>query len=322
MRKKEIHRQIRKLIKMHSEKKKIKVHKRDRSTGDKRKTPVLSLVMYIFSAVLIVSMLCLLIVILTEREDDKIHQAETDALREIQASEVADQMNELAEVAFSSDFIKIIELKDVAVGHSMLPSMKVLYEQNPHIIGWITIEDTKIDYPVMQTPEDENFYLKRSFYGEENDNGCLIMDTDSVVGVGIANPGYDSGAEPSANLIIHGHNMRSGEMFGDLELYQKETYAKEHSVISFNSLYEHREYEVIAVFYSQVYYASEDVFKYYKFFEADSQAEFDEWYENIKELSIYDTDVTAEYGDEFITLSTCAYHVEDGRFVVVGRRIW
>ena len=166
MRKKEIHRQIRKLIKMHPEKKKIKVHKRDRSTGDKRKTPVLSLVMYIFSAVLIVSMLCLLIVILTEWEDDKIHQAETDALREIQASEVADQMNELAEVAFSSDFIKIIELKDVAVGYSMLPSMKVLYEQNPHIIGWITIEDTKIDYPVMQTPEDENFYLKLSFYGE------------------------------------------------------------------------------------------------------------------------------------------------------------
>ena len=199
--------------------------------------------------------------------------------------------------------------------------MEALYKENPHIIGWITIEDTQIDYPVMQTPEDENFYLKRSFYGEENDNGCLIMDTDSVVGVGASESGYEVDMEPAANLIIHGHNMRSGEMFGDLELYQKETYAKEHSVISFNSLYEHREYEVIAVFYSQVYYASEDVFKYYKFFEANSKAEFDEWYENIKELSIYDTGVTAGYGDEFITLSTCAYHVEDGRFVVVGRRI-
>lgn len=306
---------------MHSEKKKIKVHKRNRSTGDKRKTPVLSLAMYIFSVVLIVSMIGLLIAIITDREDDKMHQTETDVLREIQAAGVVDQMNAMAEVVFSSDFAKIIELDDDVVSYSMLPSMKVLYEQNPHTIGWVTIADTPIDYPVMQTPGDENFYLKRSFYGKENDNGCLIMDTDSVVGVGSAKAGYESGAKPSSNLIIHGHNMRSGEMFGDLELYQKENYAKEHSVISFDSLHEHREYEVIAVFYSQVYYASEDVFKYYKFFEADSQAEFDNWYENIKELSLYETGVTAEYGDEFITLSTCAYHVEDGRFVVVGKRV-
>ena len=85
--------------------------------------------------------------------------------------------------------------------------------------------------------------------------------------------------------------------------------------------YEKREYELMAVFFSQVYYQSEDVFKYYDFFEADTQEEFDDWYQNIKELSLYDTGVTAQLGDEFITLSACAYHVEDGRFVVVGKRI-
>lgn len=86
-------------------------------------------------------------------------------------------------------------------------------------------------------------------------------------------------------------------------------------------MYEKREYELISVFYSQIYYKHQDVFKYYKFFQANTQEEFDNWYNNIKSMSIYDTGVTAQFGDEFITLSCCAYHVEDGRFVVVGKRI-
>ena len=121
------------------------------------------------------------------------------------------------------------------------------------------------------------------------------MDTDSVVGTGTKADGYMDGEAPSTNLIIHGNTMRSGDMFGDLDLYADEAYGKEHSRISF-------------------------VFKYYKFFQADTQEEFDDWYGHIKELSLYDTGVTAELGDEFITLSCCAYHVEDGRFVVVAKR--
>lgn len=306
---------------MHLKFDKNKVHNHNRGTGEERKTPVLSFSMYILSVVLIVSMIGLLVVILRDKSDDTAQQAELESLRELTDLGFAEGMRRLADIPSALVFMDTEEIVTEEVCYTMLPRMEVLYEENPDIIGWITIEDTKIDYPVMQTPEDENFYLKRSFYGEENDNGCLIMDTDSVVGVGNAEAGYATDMEPSANLIIHGHNMRSGEMFGDLELYEDEAYGEAHSVICFDSLYEHREYEVIAVFYSEVYYASEDVFKYYKFFEADSQAEFDEWYENIKELSIYDTGVTAGYGDEFITLSTCAYHVEDGRFVVVGRRI-
>lgn len=202
----------------------------------------------------------------------------------------------------------------------MLPGYRSLYEMNSDIIGWLSVEGTKIDYPVMQTMEDECYYLTLDFYGEPNKNGCLIMDTDSTVGVGTADTDYAGGEPPSTNLIIHGHTMKSGEMFGDLPDYADKTYGLEHSVIRFDSLYEEREYELIAAFYSQVYYENEDVFKYYKFFQAETQEEFDDWYHNIKELSLYDTGVTAELGDEFITLSCCAYHVEDGRFVVVGRR--
>ncbi len=203
----------------------------------------------------------------------------------------------------------------------MLPEYEALYRKNSDIIGWLKIEDTLIDYPVMQTPEDENYYLYRGFDKTDNQNGSLIMDTDSVVGMGILENQYSGGIAPSTNLIIHGHTMKSGQMFGNLMLYEKEEYGKEHNIIKFDSLYEHREYELISVFYSQVFYKSDQVFKFYKFFEADTQEEFDDWYTNIKEMSCYDTGVTATFGDEFITLSCCSYHVEDGRFVVVGKRI-
>lgn len=203
----------------------------------------------------------------------------------------------------------------------MLDEYKVLYEQNNDLIGWLYIEGTEIDYPVMQTPEDENYYLYRDFEGQENKNGCLILDTESVAGIGTAKYEYENGIAPSTNLIIHGHTMKSGAMFGNLKLYKDEEYGLSHNIICFDSLYEKREYELIAVFYSQVYYQNEDVFKYYKFFQADTKEEFDDWYNNIMELSLYDTGVRAEFGDEFITLSCCSYHVEDGRFVVVGRRV-
>lgn len=197
----------------------------------------------------------------------------------------------------------------------------VLYEENPDIIGWLSIKDTNIDYPVMQTPEDEDYYLHRDFYGEDNRNGCLIMDTDSTVGVGCKEQDYIGGTSPSTNLIIHGHTMKSGLMFGKLSLYEDEAYGKEHNIICFDSLYEKREYELISVFRSQVYKKSDDVFKYYQFFQAETEDEFHTWYRNIKERALYDTGVMARFGDEFITLTCCAYHVEDGRFVVVGKRV-
>lgn len=203
----------------------------------------------------------------------------------------------------------------------MLDEYRGSYEQNNDLIGWLYIEGTEIDYPVMQTPEDENYYLHRDFEGQDNKNGSLILDTDSVAGVGTATYNYANGTAPSTNLIIHGHTMKSGAMFGNLMLYEEEEYGFSHNIICFDTLYEKREYELIAVFYSQVYYQSDDVFKYYKFFQADTQEEFVDWYNNIMELSLYDTGVRAEFGDEFITLSCCAYHVEDGRFVVVGRRV-
>ncbi len=180
---------------------------------------------------------------------------------------------------------------------------------NEDMAAWLQIPDTVIDYPVMWTPEDEEYYLNRGFDRSDNKNGCLILDTDSCL-------------DPlTTNLIIHGHNMKSGAMFGTLTEYEDENYYQEHRLISLYTEECQRNYEVIAVFRSQVYKKTDQVFKFYKFFQAQTPEEFDDFYQNIKALSLYDTGVTAEFGDCFLTLSTCAYHVEQGRFVVVAKEV-
>ncbi len=182
-----------------------------------------------------------------------------------------------------------------------------LYEKNHDLAGWITIDGTVIDYPVMQC-EDNEYYLHHDFYQEESKYGCLYVKD-------IAD--FDKGT----NFIIYGHSMKDGSMFGSLERFRNEAYYLEHPEISFDTLYEERVYQIVAAFPSQVYNVQDKVFKYYQFYQADTQEEFDYFYENIKALSLYDTGVEAEYGDTFLTLSTCAYHVEDGRFVVVAKRV-
>ena len=186
-----------------------------------------------------------------------------------------------------------------------------LFLQNGDMAFWLVVDGTAIDYPVVQTPEDENYYLNRDFYGNEDKAGCLILDVDS----------QPFGENQTTNLIIHGHNMKAGTMFGGLMQYEDENYYAEHKHMEIYTRTDKREYEVIAAFYSQVYYPTDLVFKYYNFFKADNEMEFDYFYDNIKEISLYDTGVTAELGDHFLTLSTCAYHVEDGRFVVVAKEI-
>ncbi len=178
---------------------------------------------------------------------------------------------------------------------------------NSDMAAWLQIPGMDIDYPVMWTPEDEEYYLYRGFDGSSNRNGCLILDTDSCL-------------DPlTTNLIIHGHNQESGAMFGHLPKYEDFSFYEEHKNIILYTKELQRNYEIIAVFRSQVYKKTDQVFKYYKFFQADTQEEFDYFYQNIKDLSLYDTGVSAEFGDHFLTLSTCVYHVERGRLVVVAK---
>ena len=170
------------------------------------------------------------------------------------------------------------------------------------------IDDTIIDYPVMQTVNNE-YYLNHNFNQEEDKNGCIFMDyqCDAVNGCD--------------NIILYGHHMQSGKMFGTLNKYSNESYYEAHPRIKFDTIYNKGEYEVMYVFRSKVYSEEEVTFKYYQFINAGSAKEFDSYMNEMAALSLYDTGVTANYGDKLLTLSTCDYQENEGRFVVVAKRV-
>lgn len=192
---------------------------------------------------------------------------------------------------------------------TLLPELAELYKQNGDLVGWISIADTNINYPVMQSVNEPNFYLKHAFDKEYSDYGCPYVQEDCDV------------QEPSDNLVIYGHHMKNGSMFAHLEKFKEKGFWNEHRTITFNTLTDKQEYEIVAVFCTVVYTDSADSFKYYRFVDAESADEFNSYIAKCKELSIYDTGVTAEYGDKLITLSTCEYSRTNGRLVVVAKLI-
>lgn len=191
----------------------------------------------------------------------------------------------------------------------MLPEYAELYEQNNDMVGWICIEDTKINYPVMQSIDEPNFYLKHGFDKGYTDYGCPYVGESCDV------------FKPSDNLIIYGHHMKNGSMFSDLEKFKSKDFWEEHKTFSFNTLYEKQTYEVIAVFKTVVYTDSASEFRYYQFSDAETPEQFDEYIAKCKEKALYDTGVSAEYGDKLITLSTCEYSNTNGRLVLVAKRV-
>ena len=180
-----------------------------------------------------------------------------------------------------------------------------LFNLNPDLVGWIYVEGTEINYPVMQTPEWVNYYLKRDFYGQSNDHGSIYVDEMANI------------KRPSANLTIYGHKMKDGSMFASLLNYTDKSFYQQHSTIDFNTIYQNGTYEIIAVFITT---ANEGGFPYHLFVDG-TEEEFNAFVSKCKELSLYDTGVGAEYGDKLITLSTCEHNVANGRFVVVAKKI-
>ena len=191
----------------------------------------------------------------------------------------------------------------------LLDAYKVMKENNPDFAGYIRIEGTEMAYPVMYTPDDPEKYIHRDINGLATDNGLPFIDTRCKI-----DPDSD-------NIIIYGHNMKDGSMFASIISYQDIDYFNNYPVIRFDTTDEVREYKVLSVFYDRVYFKDEtNVFKFYDFIDAEDEADYDYAIEQYRKKSLYDTGVNAEYGDKLITLVTCAYHTENGRFVVVACR--
>ena len=181
-----------------------------------------------------------------------------------------------------------------------------VYEQNSDFIGWISIEDTKINYPVMQTPGNRDFYLKHAFDKSYSEYGVPYMQENCKLGL-------------SDNCVIYGHHMQDGSVFADLCKYESEDFYKEHKTIHFDTLAGFGEYEIVCVFKTAAY--SADGFKYYHFVDAADAAEFNSFLSTCQSLALYDTGVSAEYGDKLITLSTCEYSRSNGRMVIVAKLV-
>lgn len=180
-----------------------------------------------------------------------------------------------------------------------------LYAQNNDFIGWIKIKDTVIDYPVMQSKDSPNFYLDHNSNKEYSRFGVPYMQENCNL--------------QSDNIVIYGHNMKNKSMFNGLTKYKDKDFYNAHRYIQLDTLSEQRKYEVICAFKTVAY--ANNGFKYYEFVDADSQEDFSAYIEKCQALSFYDTGVRAEYGDKLITLSTCEYSQNNGRFVVVAKLI-
>ena len=190
---------------------------------------------------------------------------------------------------------------------SPLRKYEELFQKNNDMAGWIKIEDTPINYPVMYTPDNPDYYLKHSFSKESSAYGVPYIAE------------YCNPSEPSDNVIIYGHHMNNGSMFTGLLKYADKSFYQQHKMIHFDTLTETGEYEVLSVFKTTVY--NDTGFPYYLFSYAETEEDFVDYVKQCKELSLYETGMTAEYGDKLLTLSTCEYSNTNGRFVVVAKKL-
>lgn len=188
----------------------------------------------------------------------------------------------------------------------ILQEYQALYEKNPDTVGWMKIDGTPINYPVMQTPDRVDYYLKRNFNRVRSEYGCLYArETCDVF-------------SPSDNVTIYGHHMNDGTMFAGLDNFVSQSFWEEYHTINFDTLYEHHTYTIFAVLTTTA--TQGKGFSYHLFENAEDEADFDQFIATCKELSLYDTGITPEYGDKVICLSTCEYTQINGRLVVVAVR--
>ena len=192
--------------------------------------------------------------------------------------------------------------------NELIEKVKELQKENEDVKAWIKINDTNINYPVVQA-SDNNYYLYRNYKKENSNYGSIFIDSNSNI------------ENPNSNIIMYGHNMKDGSMFKDLLKYADEEYYNNHKYIEFVTNTSSSTYEIIAVFKSRIFYKNEkNVFRYYQCTNLNNEQDYNYYVNNCKELSLYDTGVNAEYGEQIITLITCEYSSENGRMVVVAKK--
>ncbi len=205
------------------------------------------------------------------------------------------------------DYMNLKE--NTQIGEEQINKISELKKQNQDIIGWIAIDDTKINYPLLQN-EDNNYYLNHDYRNEVNNYGSIYLKNICDIN------------DNNSNLVIYGHNMNNGEMFNNLLKYKDEEFYKNHDTVKLITENESREYKIIAVFTSRIFYKNEkNVFRYYNEIELDSEEKYNNFVQNAKNIQLYDTGIDANYGEQLLTMITCEYSQDNGRMVVVAKRV-
>ncbi len=206
------------------------------------------------------------------------------------------------------DIMESTDKFDKELGDAWLSKYQYLSEMNPDCIGYIEIPNSPISLPVMFTPDDYDKYLYKNFSGEKETRGTPFLDAATKIG-------------KSQNYIIYAHNMADDMAFGSLDKYLSKSYYKENKYIYFNTAVSEGIYEIMAVCKTKIFYKTDECFKYYKYGGELTKDEFKTYVSEVKKMSEYNTGVDAKWGDELITLSTCNKYTENGRLIVVAKRI-
>ena len=187
----------------------------------------------------------------------------------------------------------------------LLPEFEDLYALNRDLVGWLTIPGTRVDYPVVHRPQDTDYYLYRNFQGNYSLWGCLYV-----------REGCDVFA-PSDNVVIYGHRMQDGTMFGDLGLYESYSFWQAHPTVQFDTLRGRHTYEIVCVMRIS---GNAGEYPYHMFTDAAGDLEFYEFWSKCQSKAIYDTGANVRYGDKLLSLITCEYSQANGRLVIIARR--
>lgn len=220
--------------------------------------------------------------------------------------DVVDQVVEVDALSVVADNDEEIMAQSVSVSKTPLfEAYKKLHDENENFYGWLSVDDTDIDYPVMQGPDNE-FYLGHDINGKYDKYGMLLMD-------------YNCSEEAEVpHYIVYGHNVSNGKYFGELMFYGEKSYYDYHPVIYYDSIYDSRKYEVFAVFRTSVEEAQKQhLFTTWSF---ENKKEYDDMVAWAKEKSMYDTGIVPQFGAEILTLVTCEYSQDEGRFIVMASR--
>lgn len=184
-----------------------------------------------------------------------------------------------------------------------------LVELNPDCAGWLKIPGTRIDYPLMYTPNEHNKYLYKDFEGKYFFRGLPYLGKGTLLNI-------------SQNYLIMGHHMNDGTAFHDLVYFLRRDFAQQNKYAYLNTGTTEGKYELMAVVESKIFNTDDNCFKFYNYTGDLSEKEFNTYVSYMKKLSYIKTDVNAVYGDQLISLCTCyRIHDPEGRLVVVFKRI-